>query len=61
MSAAGKNGALAAKVCGAGGGGCVLFLADPAQRDRVVRAVQAAGGRVLDARLARRGLRVKSE
>jgi len=28
ISFAKKNGALAAKVCGAGGGGCILFYAD---------------------------------
>ena len=51
-------GAQAAKVCGAGGGGCLFCLAPP---DRVpaVRAALAAGGaRLLDSEIETEGLRV---
>ena len=51
-----RNGAQAAKVCGAGGGGCVVFLCQPEARDRVASAVAAHGGQVLPARVARTGL-----
>ena len=51
-----KNGARAAKVCGAGGGGCVVFLAEPDGRDRVAASIREAGGTVLPARVAREGL-----
>ena len=53
-----RHGALAAKVCGAGGGGCVVFLCEPEARDRVAAAVTGHGGRVLPARVARDGLTV---
>ena len=53
-----QNGALAAKVCGAGGGGCVVFLTEPESRERVAQVLAAAGGQVLPARVARDGLSV---
>jgi len=56
IKVAAGQGALAAKVCGAGGGGCVVFLCDPAARDRVAAAVAAHGGQVLPARVSREGL-----
>jgi D-glycero-alpha-D-manno-heptose-7-phosphate kinase len=58
IKAAMKNGALAAKVCGAGGGGCVVFLCEPEARDRVAAAIAGHGGQVLPARVAREGLDV---
>jgi D-glycero-alpha-D-manno-heptose-7-phosphate kinase len=58
IKAAAKNGAKAAKVCGAGGGGCVVFLCEPDARERVAAAVAAHGGQVLPARVAREGLRL---
>ncbi|HYL91629.1 MAG TPA: GHMP kinase [Alphaproteobacteria bacterium] len=53
-----RNGAVAAKVCGAGGGGCVVFLAEPEARDRLGQALQSYGGQVLPAKVAREGLTV---
>jgi D-glycero-alpha-D-manno-heptose-7-phosphate kinase len=41
-------GALAAKICGAGGGGCVLFYVAPDREAQVRRALVAAGGEPLD-------------
>ena len=52
------KGAMAAKVCGAGGGGCVVFLAPPEKRHRVAGAVQQAGGRILPFQVARDGVTV---
>jgi D-glycero-alpha-D-manno-heptose-7-phosphate kinase len=40
-------GALAGKLSGAGGGGFMMFLADPAQRPNVMRALTAFGGVVM--------------
>ena len=54
-------GADAAKVCGAGGGGCALFLAPPDARDRVRRALAAGGGRLLPCRVDSEGLRVTAD
>ena len=47
---AGVNaGAWGGKVCGAGGGGCVVFLFPPERREAIVRALSTVPGRVLDA------------
>ena len=54
-------GADAAKVCGAGGGGCVLFLAPPDARDGVRRALATAGGHPLPCRIDAEGLRVTAD
>jgi D-glycero-alpha-D-manno-heptose-7-phosphate kinase len=56
-----RGGASAAKVCGAGGGGCVVFLCPVERRDQVAAAVAAHGGHVLPARTARVGLTVSGE
>ncbi len=56
IKAATRQGALAAKVCGAGGGGCVVFLCEPGARERVATTVAAHGGQVLPAKVAREGL-----
>jgi D-glycero-alpha-D-manno-heptose-7-phosphate kinase len=53
-----RQGALAAKVCGAGGGGCVVFLTEPENRDHVSAAIRSYGGQVLPAIVARDGLSV---
>ena len=51
-------GARAAKICGAGGGGCLIFLADPPAVPAVKREVATAGARLLDYRIDPDGLRV---
>jgi D-glycero-alpha-D-manno-heptose-7-phosphate kinase len=56
--AAKKKGALAAKVCGAGGGGCVAFFVPPRKREAVIQALQEYGGNVLNFKFVSRGLRV---
>jgi D-glycero-alpha-D-manno-heptose-7-phosphate kinase len=57
IAAARKNGARAAKVCGAGGGGCVIALIDEGTRDRVQQAIRENGGHPLNFRVSRKGLR----
>jgi D-glycero-alpha-D-manno-heptose-7-phosphate kinase len=59
ISAAQRNGALAGKVCGAGGGGCVTMLIEPQARERVEAAVRGAGGEILPMHIDRNGVRVK--
>jgi D-glycero-alpha-D-manno-heptose-7-phosphate kinase len=54
-----KSGARAAKVCGAGGGGCVFFLVEPDAKERVQSAIEAEGAEVLRVSVAPRGVRVK--
>lgn len=51
-----KNGGRAAKVCGAGGGGCVVFLVEEDARDRVEMVLRAEKATVLPFRVAREGL-----
>lgn len=53
-----RAGSPAAKVCGAGGGGCVLFLVEPEAKARVSALIEQLGARTLDARVAPRGVRV---
>jgi D-glycero-alpha-D-manno-heptose-7-phosphate kinase len=56
------NGAEAAKVCGAGGGGCIAFLCAEGQRERVERALaEEEDVRMLDWQFAREGLTVREE
>lgn len=54
-----KNGGLAAKVCGAGGGGCVLFFAEEGARERVENALRALKATILPFQVAREGLSVQ--
>jgi D-glycero-alpha-D-manno-heptose-7-phosphate kinase len=51
-------GATAAKVCGAGGGGCLFCYGPPENREAVADALRAGGARVLDYRVETEGLRV---
>ncbi len=60
VSTALRNGALGAKVCGAGGGGCVVFLVEPEGKSRVAAALEKTGVRLIPARVSSRGLRVRS-
>jgi D-glycero-alpha-D-manno-heptose-7-phosphate kinase len=53
------NGAEAAKVCGAGGGGCIAFLCTDGRKTDVERALVEAGGEILQWEVAREGLLVK--
>lgn len=49
-------GALAGKVCGAGGGGCLVCLVDPERKREVEASLSAAGARVLPFRIETEGL-----
>jgi D-glycero-alpha-D-manno-heptose-7-phosphate kinase len=53
-----RKGALAGKVCGAGGGGCVVLLIDPSKRKEVESAVTEAGGELLPTKIDRVGVQV---
>lgn len=54
-----RVGAAGAKVCGAGGGGCVFFLVERGAKQRVAAAIQREGARVLDVQVAREGARTE--
>ncbi len=53
------NGAHAVKVCGAGGGGCVVVFTDPASRERLSGTVEALGYSPLPFRVSHSGLSVR--
>jgi D-glycero-alpha-D-manno-heptose-7-phosphate kinase len=61
IAVAAKRGGRAAKVCGAGGGGCVLLMVEEGAKDEVARAVTQAGGRLLPFKVAREGLRISGQ
>ena len=55
-----RKGALAGKVCGAGGGGCVVLLIEPGMRESVEKAVLDNGGELLPMKIDRQGVTVVS-
>ncbi|MDR3765140.1 MAG: GHMP kinase [Acidobacteriota bacterium] len=58
ISVARRNGASGGKVCGAGGGGCVLFMVPPEARERVAKKLVEAGAQMLPFAVARHGVQV---
>ena len=55
-----QNGAIAAKVCGAGGGGCIAFFCDENRREDVERVLaEAEGAEVLNWEICSKGLVIK--
>ncbi len=56
--AARRAGALGAKVCGAGGGGCIVAFAREGRREDVAKAIARTGATLLPVRVARRGVTV---
>ena len=60
VNIAAKNGGRAAKVCGAGGGGCVVFMVSEGAKPRVSQALHSAGAQLLPFRVAQDGLTVSA-
>jgi D-glycero-alpha-D-manno-heptose-7-phosphate kinase len=58
IEAAAAAGALGAKVCGAGGGGCLFCFAEPADVPAVRDALAASGADLLDFQIESQGLRI---
>ena len=52
-------GATGAKVCGAGGGGCLFCYGPPEAKSAIAAALAAGGARVLDYRIETEGLRLE--
>jgi len=61
ISSARRQGALAGKVCGAGGGGCATLVIDPGARARVEAAVVTAGAKLLPFQIDRGGVFLRSD
>ena len=53
-------GAMGAKACGAGGGGCVFFLVERGAKGKVIAAIEREGAEVLPVRVAPRGVRLRT-
>jgi D-glycero-alpha-D-manno-heptose-7-phosphate kinase len=60
LASARTAGALGGKVCGAGGGGCLICLAEPQHVPAVRDALSAAGARLLDFQIETEGLKVET-
>jgi D-glycero-alpha-D-manno-heptose-7-phosphate kinase len=58
IARAAAAGATAAKVCGAGGGGCLFCYGPPASRSAIAAALSAGGARVLEYRIDTEGFRL---
>lgn len=58
MASAKQAGAQASKICGAGGGGCMITVVEPEHREKVENAIAEADGRVLDFEVVAKGLTV---
>ena len=58
IAAASEAGALANKICGAGGGGCLLTLCEPKDRVAVEAALSSTGAQVMRHQITRQGLQV---
>src|SRR5579884_2604893 len=61
IAAAKRRGAVAAKVCGAGGGGCFVLFVREGSHDSVAEAIRKNGGRVLAFRVNPDGVTVVSQ
>jgi D-glycero-alpha-D-manno-heptose-7-phosphate kinase len=55
---ASRHGGKAAKACGAGGGGCAIFLVEKGAASRVATAIGDSGGHVLPLQVATGGVRL---
>jgi D-glycero-alpha-D-manno-heptose-7-phosphate kinase len=56
-----KQGTMAAKVCGAGGGGCVVFMVQPGTKPAVETALGRMGGQIINFTVSRVGLEVHTD
>ncbi|MEJ2368945.1 MAG: hypothetical protein P8Z49_11520 [Acidobacteriota bacterium] len=59
ISAAMESGAVGGKVCGAGGGGCLVFIVSPGRRTAVEEALERLGATILAAHPVERGCQVE--
>jgi D-glycero-alpha-D-manno-heptose-7-phosphate kinase len=59
IATARRAGSLGAKVCGAGGGGCVFFLVERGAQEGVSSAIRKAGGEILHVQVASRGVTIR--
>lgn len=53
-----RNGAVGGKACGAGGGGCLLFFAEPGRRVDIERTIDRMGSRLIPFKFEFKGLQM---
>ena len=58
IAAAEKAGALASKLCGAGGGGCMISFVEPENRERVIEALESTNAKHMPYGISKEGLTV---
>ena len=56
-----ERGAIAGKVCGAGGGGCLFLMMDPAYQKEIAKEAREKNLGLLDFEIAAQGLTVSNE
>ena len=61
FAAALNSGATTGKACGAGGGGCLLFVTEPENRSRLTAALESLGAREITFRFEFDGLQISRE
>jgi D-glycero-alpha-D-manno-heptose-7-phosphate kinase len=61
MAAATAAGAKANKLCGAGGGGCMISVVEPGDKAAVSEALKKAGAKPLDYQISRQGVQVERQ
>jgi len=61
IAEAAKAGALVSKLCGAGGGGCMISFVEPPNKAAVIQALEANGARIMPYRIAREGLTIATK
>jgi D-glycero-alpha-D-manno-heptose-7-phosphate kinase len=59
MRSAADAGALASKVCGAGGGGCMITVTHPEKQNQVEGAITHSGGTIIPFKIDREGVRIE--
>ncbi len=59
ISALEEVGAYGSKLCGAGGGGCMITLASPDKKEKIKAKLEDMGVRVMDARIASHGVNIE--
>lgn len=61
ISCAASAGAYSSKICGAGGGGCMITMCPPRVRAKVENALRSAGAKILDFKIDFEGLKIISD
>jgi D-glycero-alpha-D-manno-heptose-7-phosphate kinase len=61
VEAANSEGAYSSKICGAGGGGCLVTIAPPERRQKVIEALRSLDAEIMEFSLAGQGVAITSE